>query len=63
VGLKTILAARRVMIQAYGAHKTAAVKAMVEGKVGPHCPASFLQQHSNVHVFLDAPAAAALNSA
>jgi glucosamine-6-phosphate deaminase len=60
VGLKTILAARRVMIQAYGAHKTIAVKAMVEGKAGPHCPASFLQQHPNVHVFLDAPAAAQL---
>jgi glucosamine-6-phosphate deaminase len=60
VGLKTILAARRVMIQAYGAHKTAAVKAMVEGKVGPHCPASFLRQHPNVEMFLDAAAAAAL---
>jgi len=60
VGLKTILAARQVVIQAYGPHKTAAVKAMVEGKVGSHCPASFLQQHSNVHVFLDAAAAASL---
>lgn len=60
VGLKTILAARRVMIQAYGAHKTAAVKAMLEGKVGPHCPASFLQQHPNTHVFLDDSATAQL---
>lgn len=60
VGLKTILAARRVLIQAYGAHKTAAVKAMVEGKIGPHCPASFLQQHPNVEVFLDDAAAAQL---
>jgi glucosamine-6-phosphate deaminase len=62
VGLKTILAARRVLIQAYGAHKTAAVKTMVEGKVGSQCPASFLQRHPNVHVFLDALAAAALSS-
>jgi glucosamine-6-phosphate deaminase len=60
VGLKTILAARRVLIQAYGAHKTTAVKAMVEGKIGPHCPASFLQQHPNVDVFLDDAAAAGL---
>lgn len=60
VGLKTILGARRVMIQAYGPHKTAAVKAMVEGQVGPHCPASFLQQQPNVEVFLDAAAAAQL---
>ena len=63
VGMKTILASRRVMIQAYGAHKTAAVKAMVEGKVGSPCPASFLQQHPSVHVFLDAEAAAAMNPA
>jgi glucosamine-6-phosphate deaminase len=60
VGLKTILAARRVLILAYGAHKTAAAKAMVEGKVGPHCPASFLQRHPNVEVFLDSAAGAQL---
>jgi len=62
VGLKTILGARRVLIQAYGSHKTAAVKAMVDGRVGPQCPASFLQQHPNTQVFLDAPAAAGLKS-
>jgi glucosamine-6-phosphate deaminase len=61
VGLKTILAARRVLIQAYGSHKTAAAKAMIEGKVGPHCPASFLQMHPNTRVFLDDQAAATLN--
>jgi glucosamine-6-phosphate deaminase len=60
VGLKTILAARRVLIQAYGSHKTKAVQAMVEGRVGPQCPASFLQRHPNVQVFLDATAAAGL---
>jgi glucosamine-6-phosphate deaminase len=60
VGLKTILAVRRVLILAYGAHKTAAVAAMVEGKIGPHCPASFLQQHPNVEVVLDERAAASL---
>ena len=61
VGLKTILATRRVLIQAYGSHKTAAAKAMIEGKVGPHCPASFLQKHPNTRVFLDDRAAATLN--
>ena len=60
VGLKTILAARRVMILAYGAHKTAAVQAMAEGPAGPACPASFLQRHPRAHAFLDAPAAAGL---
>src|SRR6185436_13253059 len=57
VGMKTILAARRILIMAYGAHKTVAVKAMVEGPRGPACPASLLQGLPNVHVFLDVAAA------
>ncbi len=61
VGLKTILAARHVLIMAYGSHKTAAVAAMVEGPRGAHCPASFLQGHADTCVFLDEPAAAKLS--
>ncbi|MBM3823745.1 MAG: glucosamine-6-phosphate deaminase [Verrucomicrobia bacterium] len=62
VGLRTILAARRILIMAYGAHKTAAVRAMVEGPRSSRCPASFLQGHPNTHLFLDAEAAAALST-
>ena len=62
VGLKTILAARHVLVIAYGAHKTAAVKAMVEGPRSPQCPASFLQGHPDTRVFLDEAAAAQLDS-
>jgi glucosamine-6-phosphate deaminase len=61
VGMKTILAARHVLIMAYGSHKTAAVKAMVEGPRGPQCPASLLQGHPNTHVFLDNAAAVNLS--
>ena len=60
--MKTILAARRILIMAYGAHKTAAVKAMVEGPRTSGCPASLLQGHPNVTVILDASAAAALGT-
>jgi glucosamine-6-phosphate deaminase len=60
VGMKTILRARRVLIMAYGAHKTAAVKAMVEGSQTPACPASLLQGHPNVNVVLDKLSAAEL---
>ncbi|MGE3313094.1 MAG: 6-phosphogluconolactonase [Limisphaerales bacterium] len=60
VGMKTILAARHVLIMAYGAHKAPAVKAMVEGPRGPRCPASFLQNHPDARAFLDAEAAAGL---
>jgi glucosamine-6-phosphate deaminase len=60
VGLKTILAARRVLIMAYGAHKTAAVKAMLEGPCSAACPASLLQKHPHGNVFLDDAVAGAL---
>ena len=60
VGLKTILAARHVIVLAYGSHKTTAVAAMVEGKRGADCPGSFLQGHPDVHLFLDEAAAAGL---
>jgi glucosamine-6-phosphate deaminase len=61
-GVRTILAARRVLVMAYGPHKTAAVKAMVEGPRCERCPASFLQGHSDVRVFLDEAAAAGLKT-
>ncbi len=61
VGLKTILAARRSMILAFGLHKTRAVADMVEGKRGSDCPASFLQPDSDAYAFLDLSAAAQLN--
>lgn len=57
VGLKTVLAARRVIILAYGSHKTAAVRAMTRGPISSACPASFLQSHPEVHLFLDRAAA------
>jgi glucosamine-6-phosphate deaminase len=63
VGLKTILAARRVLILAYGSHKTTAVKAMVEGPASAACPASFLQRHDKATAFLDQAAAAGLSNA
>ena len=53
VGIKTILAARRVLLLAYGQHKTAAVESMAQGPRTPKCPASLLQGHPAVEVFLD----------
>jgi glucosamine-6-phosphate deaminase len=61
VGLKTILAARQAILLAYGSHKAAAVKAMVEGPRTDLCPASLLQNHPGAHLFLDAAAAAGLS--
>jgi glucosamine-6-phosphate deaminase len=63
VGMRTILAARRVLVLAFGPHKTAAVQCMVEGPVVADCPASFLQSHPAAHVLLDEIAAATLQTA
>jgi glucosamine-6-phosphate deaminase len=62
VGLKTILGVRHILIMAYGSRKVAAVKTMVEGPRTDQCPASFLQGHPDVRVFLDSAAAAALSA-
>lgn len=62
VGLKTILGTRHILIMAYGSNKVAAVKAMKEGPRTAQCPASFLQGHPDVHVFLDQAAASALHA-
>jgi glucosamine-6-phosphate deaminase len=59
-GLKTLLAARHILMLAYGSHKSAAVRAMIEGPRTEQCPASLLQGHRDVHVFLDHAAATAL---
>lgn len=60
MGVGTILAARRVILLAFGEHKAAIVAQAVEGDVTPHVAASFLQQHPNAAVVLDAAAAADL---
>ena len=57
VGMKTILGARRVLLMAYGPHKAAAVNSMLDGPRSEQCPASFLQGHPNVTLFLDLAAA------
>jgi glucosamine-6-phosphate deaminase len=61
VGLKTILAARRVLILAFGPQKSTSVHAMMRGPVSNCCPASFLQTHPCVYAFADDNAGAGLN--
>jgi glucosamine-6-phosphate deaminase len=63
LGLKTLLAARRVLVLAYGPAKAAAVRALVAGPMGAHCPASFLQAHPDAWLFTDTAAAADLSGA
>jgi glucosamine-6-phosphate deaminase len=56
-GLKTLLAARHVVVLAYGAAKAAAVRATSTPPPGALCPASFLQSHPDAWLYLDGAAA------
>ncbi|HYO65904.1 MAG TPA: glucosamine-6-phosphate deaminase [Archangium sp.] len=61
LGMGALLQARRVILLAFGVNKAAAVTAMLRGPITPMCPASFLQLHGNVEVWVDAEAGRGLD--
>lgn len=63
LGLAELLAARKVVLLAAGAQKAGVLAQALEGPVGAHCPASFLQEHVDLTVVADRAAAVALRSA
>jgi len=62
MGMGTILRARRIVLLATGAGKARTVKRMVCGAISPALPASFLQLHAAVEVWVDGAAGAALSA-
>ena len=62
-GLGTIMDARAVVLVASGAHKAAAVAAVVEGPVTARRPGSVLQFHPNATIVVDEEAASLLELA
>ena len=60
MGIGSIMRAKKIVFIATGAAKAQAVKDMIEGEVTPEHPASILQQHADVTVFLDKEAASLL---
>lgn len=60
MGVGTIMAARRLLLLAFGEHKASVVAQAVEGDVRPTVPASYLQQHADAAFLLDESAAAEL---
>ena len=60
MGIKTVMNARRLMLIALGESKADAVAATVNGPVTAEVPASVLQLHPDVVVFLDEGAASKL---
>lgn len=53
MGIDSIMQAKRIVLIATGAAKAQAVRDMIRGAVSPECPASILQNHADVHIFLD----------
>jgi glucosamine-6-phosphate deaminase len=60
MGVATILEAREIALVATGEHKAGIIKRAIEGDIDPAIAATWLQQHANTTVFLDAAAAAEL---
>lgn len=57
MGIDSIMQAKRIVLIATGEAKAQAVYNMIKGEVSPKCPASVLQKHKDVHIFLDRGAA------
>ena len=60
MSIRQMLKAREMLIIVPDARKAAAVKATLEGEIGPAVPASILRTHSNVTLYLDRAAASLL---
>ncbi len=57
MGLGTILEARKILLLALGEHKADIIREATEGAVSPRVPASYLQEHGEATVLIDAAAA------
>lgn len=61
LGLRDIMHARRIVLVANGANKSAIVRRMLTGEISPEVPASILQLHPDCEFLLDSEAAAEIN--
>ena len=61
MGIGTILEAKQIVLQALGSKKSRAVHAAVEGAISAFWPASALQLHPNVSLYVDAGSASGLS--
>ena len=61
IGIKTILAASKIFLIAWGEKKSSIIKKAIEQKVNSNCPASYLRKHQNVEYILDVKSGSKLN--
>ncbi|TWT87256.1 Glucosamine-6-phosphate deaminase 1 [Pseudobythopirellula maris] len=57
MGVGTILAARQLVLMAWGEGKASIIAQAVEGEISTHVAASFLQEHPNAQIVMDEAAA------
>lgn len=57
MGTVSIMKSKKIIMVATGKSKQDAIYEMVYGDISPACPASVLQLHPDVHIFLDTQAA------
>lgn len=60
MGIKNIMNAKKIILIATGKSKASAVRKMIRDEVHTDCPASILQRHPDVHIFLDIDSASKL---
>ena len=60
MGVGTIMAAKRIILMAWGEGKSEVIHYAVEGKIRESVPATFLQNHDNCNFILDHAAASSL---
>ena len=60
MGIGDIMRSRKIILIATGKSKADAIYGLVNGDISPSCPASILQVHPDVHIFMDKDAASRL---
>lgn len=61
MGIETILKAKEIIIMAWGQRKSQIIQQVIENKITPDIPASFLRSHPNVEFILNQESAYLLN--
>ena len=60
MGTVSIMKSKQIILIATGKSKADAIYGLVHGDISPSCPASILQVHPDVHIFMDKDAASKL---
>lgn len=60
MGISTMMSARKIILMAWGESKAEAVQKVAEGRSDPNCPATRLQRHDDITLYVDSTAGSLL---